>query len=590
MSVKLKTIEQKAGEFKPTFTRMDIDMDLGFLKEFEFIGFDKRPVPKIINLTLNDPAVFAMKCIAILQSALPELHAESETMSQDSLSLIERFSEDLYITADEGISLSGLFGLHPFVVEQSCYRGRMGVFSLIRMVDGKPLIDFRPVDMRYVIYEQGMRGFNWVCYITNHSRAYLMEKYGKDIGDKLSEICWDVYDREDNDFYVGNTGFDTVEPLLSQKHGFKDENGDGYVPFVMEKVPTGSMLAHPDAMMHDGESIFALNRGLYPEMNRLATTLHNLTLASFFGAKQYASEAGEKKKTKALPFGLGVVVSIEKGGGYTLIPVNDIRNATRLEYSMLESRIQRGSLPNIDYGNLTFPLSSVAIGKLTEAKDQIFIPRLSSTASLKKKLTKMGIMQLNAITDSVELGEEGRKKTYKLGDLKGDYALRYKYFAESKEQRLANITEAQSLRGLIPDQALREETLKRRDPQKDLEQLRDEKAEATDVAIMYFRRTETLIKYENYIEAEMSLRSLELILRQRQMQQQLALNPPVSGGEQPPSPMPLLGTDRGGGQPARSGKSEEQREEQEVKIEEALERRAEKGEEGRPAPAFTGGR
>lgn len=589
MSVKLKDVIQKSVEFRPLFNRFDADMDLGLLEAFKFLDFTtKRPIPKIINMTLNDPAVFAMKCTAVLQSAMPTLAVESESLTDEQMTNIEHWSDDLFITADEDISVAGLFGLYPFSVEQTVYRGRVGAFSLCRMVNGKKVIDVRPTDMRYVIYEMGMDGFNYVCFISNHSRSYLIDKYGsvaeQRLGSKMNAITMDVYDREDNDFYISGNISDNEIPLKSQKHGFVDENGKGYVPFVMEKVPTGSMLQHPRALVADGESIFFLNRGLYPEMNRLATTLHNLTLASFFGARQYASKLGEKKKTKALPFGLGVVVSIDIDGGYTLIPVNDIRNATRLEYSMMESRLQRGSLPNIDYGNLTFPLSAVAIGKLTEAKDHIFIPRLQCLAKFKQSLTKMVRKQLVQMGGSIELGEEGHRTVYPVASLKGEYVLKYKYFAESREQRLANITEAQSLRGLLPDDVLRKETLSRKHPEEDLAQLRDERAEATDPAIMYYRRTEALIQKESYLEAEMSLRSLEILLRQREVQKQLSLNPPVqgAGGGQQEAAMPLLGRGEGGGG-ERAGKGEEERMAEQENEGDRVGRLAETGREGRVA-------
>ncbi|KKK57716.1 hypothetical protein LCGC14_3051680, partial [marine sediment metagenome] len=353
-------------------------------------------------------------------------------------------------------------------------------------------------------------------------------------------ICYDVYDRTRHYVYyypdsgaaygVNPIGSANAELIHDTAHPFK-HNGKGYVPVELNTVPAGSYLSHPDAVVHEGESIFALSRDLYPEMNRIATVLHNLTMASFFGARQYASDAGEEKDTEAIPFGLGVVISIEKGGGYTLIPVNDIKNATRLEFSMLDSRMQRATLPSIESGNLTFSLSALAIGRLKESKDLIFVPRLKNLSDQTKGEVKMSFRQFQEVGGEIELGEEGRKRKYQIKDLEGQYSLEVEYFAEAKEERLAAITEAQSQRGLIPDRAIRIETLHRPDPDGDEDALRDEAAEKADPAIALYNRLHSLIdkadlaaEAENNKEADrfdmrakMTLNSLLMILKQRAM-------------------------------------------------------------------------
>ena len=211
--IQLRDVEQKGVEFKPLFARFDADMDLGFMKKFEFIGFDKRPVPKIINLTLNDPALFAVRCQGVLQMASPQLVAQSDTMKPDSLTRMEKFSEDYYTTVDEAVELSGLFGLYPFAVEQAVYRGRIGAFSLNRKENGKPKIDVRCIDTRYLIYEEDSDGFKYACNMTVHSRAYLKRKYNYEVPEgQLTEVCYDVFDREYNDFYIGSAKGDLSIP------------------------------------------------------------------------------------------------------------------------------------------------------------------------------------------------------------------------------------------------------------------------------------------------------------------------------------------------------------------------------------------
>ncbi len=607
--ITIKEIEEKATEFVDIFARNDSDMEKYFIKKYVMLGFDGRPIPKIVNLTLPDLGLFAAQCIGILQGAQPNIVAKSEAMDEEQLRPIENMATDLLVTADEYRQFRGLPPLYLYEVEQSCVRGATQTQVLCRKDKGEWVIDFRSLDRRYHTYDMSAEGMNWSAYAVRHSRSYLREKFSKDIGEELSAICWDVYDRGRHYvyYYAGSGAMYGLNPIGSAEgelihdtaHPFK-RKGKGYVPVVVNKVPAGSYLAHPDALVKDGESIFSLSRELYPEMNRIATVLHNLTMASFFGARQYASEAGEGAEPDAVPFGLGVVVSVEKNGGYTLIPVNDIKNATRLEFSMLESRMQRATLPAIESGNLTFSLSALAIGRLKESKDIVFIPRLKNLSDQTKGEVKMAFWQIEAGGGEIELGQEGHKRNYKTADLEGQYAIEVEYFAESKEERLAAITEAQSQRGLIPDSAIRIETLHRKDPDGDVDALRDEAAEKADPAIALYNRLHSLIdksdaaaeagnnKLANRFDmrAKMTLNGLIMVLKQRAMQRGLTF--PAGGGgnllpqgEQQKSPLALLGTGGGG----RATKTEEQGANEAMDEEERLGRLAETGRQGRPVPS-----
>jgi len=595
----IKDIELKAEEFRPLWERQDKDKDHYWLKPYEMkmIEDDTKAVPRIVNLTLNDPATFAFRSIAILSSANPQTIVEGEHLGDDFTNYIERCLNDFYLTIDETLAPLQLW-LYPYVTEQSCVRGWLAAQNLTRKgKDGKIIVDVRPLDTRYQIYDMGIKNLNWHAYITRKTRSYILERFKHDIGEsKRTEIVYDCYDKKRHYGWLGG-GTDVIQ-VEDSTHPFANENnGEGYVPVVMQKVPSGSMLADEDNIAHDGESIFALDRNLYPEMNRLATILHNLTVASFFGALQYASEAGEKKRVSAPPYGLGVVVAVEKGGGYQLIPVNDIRNATRLEYSMLESRLQRGSLPNIDYGNLSFPLSAVAIARLTESKDQIFVPRLQCFAMFYRQLSQMFIKQLLMFNKPVELGEEGHRRTYEPSKLKGEYAISYKYFSESKEQRLANLTEAQASRGLLSDDYIRREIMHHPNPDEEMNKLRDEQAEKADPAVGLYRRVHSLIdaahnstgqvqkRYD--MEARLTLRTLILMLKQSSATQALQFGETArrqrgQGEQQAKQIMPLL--EAGGGR-TRQGETEEEVNES-ILEEERISRLAETGRQGREQEAL----
>ena len=62
----LKKITNKEEEFYSLFGRMDKDKDLYFLKPFVLKDRQGREVPRVENLTLNDPRYFADRVISIL--------------------------------------------------------------------------------------------------------------------------------------------------------------------------------------------------------------------------------------------------------------------------------------------------------------------------------------------------------------------------------------------------------------------------------------------------------------------------------------------------------------------------------------------
>jgi len=591
--ITLKIIEEKKAEFKPLFDRHDVDLDSYWNVPYEMkmITDKTKPVPQIVNMTLNDAALFAFRSIGILQAANPQTIVSSKERKRNSY--IEEFLENYYLTVDEKMGNRAIIGQYPYQAEKSCIRGSLAAQVLNRKEKGKPVVDIRPLDTRYGWYDMGMDGLNWYAYLTRQSKTYIQEKLDKDIGEEKDALVYDVYTRKKHLAWVGQG--DTAEQRKDETHPYADENdGEGYVPIIFKKVPSGSMLADPENVAHEGESIFALNRLLYPEMNRLATVLSNLTMASFFGARQYASEAGEKANPEDLPFGLGVVASVEKGGGYSLIPVNDIRNASRLEYAMLEGRLQRGSLPNIDYGNLSFPLSGAAIYRLTESKDMIFIPRLQCFAEFYRAMSRMVIKQIIQMGLPIELGDEGFRTEYQPEKLKGSYKIEYKYFSESREQKLAEITEAQAMRGVIPDKAIRIEILKRRNPEQDEDGLADEQSERDDIRIRLLRRVHRLInrreqttggeakRYDT--EAKLTLKALLRILRESTMQDEMALGgaQPAKQIEQGKPPVPLLGQGQGSGQQPQS----EAEVEKDINEEERIARLAETARAGRPQEAL----
>ena len=537
-------VTTKKAELGPLHKRMDIDKDLYFSKLYEMMRPDlpSTKMDNVINVTFNDATTFGMRAIATLGGAQRQTVVKGRNFPEGKAATIEEFTEDSSYNIDERLVSRGILSLDSFLNEQICIRGHLAGRCISRkvkkLIDGKErevfLPDVLPMDSRFFVYEMGVDGMLWGAPFSWRSKASIESEYpetkdkvhGAGVDEGGAEVV-DFYNSENNIIYIGG------DQRKKQKNPF------GYPPFITAQSAAGSMLADKDAYEHRGESIFWANRNLFPELNRTASIFQTLNVGSFAGAVMYESAAGTKaKKPKRPPFGLYNIVPVEKGMGFKPFPVNDIKAAARLFYAILYTRVQQGGLSAIDYGNLTFPLSAVAIARLTASRDQVFTPRIQAKAEFYQQLFKMIIKQFREAGIESKLGREGFLSEYKPADLEGEYQIKFRFFTESKEQEIANLSTAQAARGLLSEHYIRRNFLKVQDPEAEEEQMAVEQAERLDEVLFLYTRASKLIAQERYLEARILANKLVKILLARQL-----------SGVEPPAPGPgAVEQKPGGGQ------------------------------------------
>jgi hypothetical protein len=504
-------IYDRKGEMQPLFDRMDKDKDLYYLAEYKMKQLDGQymPTDRVHNVTLNDPALFAWRANAILSSAHQQIVVESNTMNEKDCRYIEQFLEAVLYEVDVLIGNLGKTGLYPFVVEQADVRGRVcaRVTFYIKKVNGKdvlvPLVT--PWDTRFVTYRNNLDGHVWIAYETERSVEDIKREYPKYELQGDTNIITDYWTSKKNEVLLNDVSKE------NRNHKY------GEVPVIYQIVPAGSQLADSDAISHEGESIFALDRGIWPELNKSASVLQTLNMMTFLTPLQYESEAGELAELPDRPpYGVGTVVAVEKGGGFKNMPVEDIRNATRHLLAMLEGRAQRGALPAVDYGNLTFPLSAVAIAKLTESKDQIFVPRLQAISMFYQKLCRMMIRQYCSKGMAMEFGEEGQRQRYDPANLKGDYTIKFQYYSQSPEQVIANYTVgAAAYESGVSQETIFTDIIKFTDPIGEIIKRRAEDAAKVDPVLMMYDQVHALIDRKKYTQAKLMANTVVRMIRQR---------------------------------------------------------------------------
>lgn len=538
-----KTIEEKESEFSALHSRMDGDKDLCYGKAFKMLTAEGQEMPRVRNVTLPDAKMFARKTISVITAANQQVVVEGEHLKDKETTLIEEFTEDAYLEADNRLAKRGITGMFPYQVEKSCARGHLAARCLARVEKKKLIMDILPLDARYFIYDLGVDGFIWAAYKTTRSKARIKQEYGIDIASD-KEIVWDVWENNGNTIFIG-------EEVRTKPNPYK------YIPFIWQMTPAGYMFGDSDNAGHEGESIFELSRDVFPQMNMTATVLQTLNVKAIKPDYQYESAEGTKaKKPEKAPYGEGTVVPVDKEMGYKLFPIADIHAATRLFYAMFEGRLQRATMAATDLGNLTFPLSGQAIRDLSQ-KDDLVLPRLQALAMFYQQLSRMIIKQYQQWGIKAELGEEGHRRIYNPKDLNGEYTIKYRYFSTSPMEKLANYSVANAAGNMLSDETKRRDILKLEDPDGEVTKVRAELAEKLDPAIALYRLAGSLIDEDKPIEAKLVSERLVALLRQRQMGME-GIQPLGEEVRKPESKelASLLGK---GGTPARASPENEER-------------------------------
>jgi len=553
----VKLIEEREKEIEESglWKRMDDDRKLVELDPYSLTDADGHNIPHSVSVTLNDPAVFAGNVEAALGGAIEQVFVETESYDVDTAE-IESCIKYAFRQANDKLSRRGEFPLEPVIDQSMCRRGSEAarcLFTLKQVQDDEGKIvevvdaDIRPWDTRFVTPIMSDDGMACIGYKTTRSKDDIEAEYPPDeysyptVGAKGAEIR-DIWATDVNIVKIGG------EIILEEPHDY------GRPPVAYQMVSIGSMLADIESRKRRGESIFFLIRDLIPAINQIASVAQSLTLKQLDAAlTQVVGPGGTPSNYDDLT-GPGNVTGTERPDAVQQVPYGDIRRSATLLHAIIEGRIQRGSLSSTDLGTLNFPLSAVALIEIGEGRDKIFLPRLGARGLLKQQLAEMFIEQIIRLgVGSIELGTRGHKRTFSVGDLKGDYQITYQYFVKSPQIDIARVSQAAAYGNLISAKSKRRDVLKLQDPDKEEALIRWEDAELMSPAIRMHRTVRQLLKLaeagDPFAEIEAEILSAEMQVSLKQMMMGGGGQLPTVGREQNPQQplLPMMGS--GGGNP-----------------------------------------
>ena len=552
MEKNIKNITDMEKVFNQRFTRMDNDKNLYLLSKYTLTDEKNKAIPNSISVTLPEPRMFAEKVFAIINSAHMQSRVIGRGLSDGETALIEKCVDDLFTSVDIRLMQRGSRILKPFIIEQDCIRGTIITRNLLKeMPDATYIPDVLPCDARHTVYQFGVDDLLWCAPKFFRSKAMLVSEYPEQEKNIPSGYNIPVYEYADKE---------VIATYVNQTKIREEENTLGYVPYVVVESATGPMLMDDDYFKYRGESIYAVVRDLYPEINRHASILTTLDMLSFLGGLQFPNPLGDAAEPPKEPLrGMRKTIPMDKDARLIPIPINDVRNSSRMIQYLLLSGLQRATFSNLEYGTLTMPLSAVAISKMMGTRDAIVVMRLHDMGLYFRQTAKMLLRQYVEGGLKAKLGEPGLEREYATKVMDKDFAIFYDFTPVSPEQDIANTAVAQQQRALgLSWRSILTNTLKVQDVAGELEMERREIADRMDIAntlldqaISYAERGDELDdraeKELYYTKAELVTQQLETILKQRATGQLTGLNmqgaEPQNGGK----PMlPLLGGGRGG--------------------------------------------
>ena len=516
-----KLIESKERELKSLYDRMDNDAKFAHLDSYKLTVIDdhdkEHVIPGAISITSNKPATHLNTVQAWLMAAKEQMVIEGDIPDKQK-TFLEHFSADALYSADEMRSRRGLGKLYPFWATHICARGWIGTRWMWQQQGNDTYLDGLPCDVRWLTWEYGNDGLNWVNNKTFRSPGFIKSEYGLEVsGTELVEVC-DFWDSKKN------------EILINKKFHKTEKNVVGYPPFVITPAPEGFVLLDKGYVVHLGESIFFLNRGLYNKSNQLDSI--NLTMALKVVAPPYQKPTPAGKES---PYPMpGKMHDYDVGaehGPYDLVPQADMNMADRQSGQKIDNDLKKGGMTDIELGDQFSPMPSSAllVNQQAEIRNRIQQPRLEAIQTHKSQSIKMIIDQYIKF-QFTEIGMKGRRGKYKytgLGD-PDDYTVDFRLTSQSKELDMANAAFAASLKGVLPRMTIMKDIMKFQDPEYQIALLDSEDAAARDPVIKMIREGYGLIdqaertkdedeKARLYKEVEIMAEAIRSIKRQRKV-------------------------------------------------------------------------
>ncbi len=447
----LERIKKQEEILTPRFTRMDGDINRYLLQKYTFVDSKGKPISDSESTTMNDPRVFADKVIAMLGTAERrfEITVGKKGVTIDDCSYAEKFLKYAYSRADENLETMGVYPLGESLDFYSVLRGTIAALCLTQKQGDQYYFSITPVDPRGLIFEYGANGLFYGAIKAKMSPGDIEKNYdgliveGKDI-----EVvdCW-----TDTEHIVWVRG----EIVMQYKHQQKRN------PMIIVGVPTTpSISGISNSIENENESIYAAARDMYTLLNKHMSAWATQNMMGILPPLQ--AKVRRDTEIESPPLGERAMIQLEPEEGIYEIPIKDFSQSHQMFVAQIMARIQRATMANVEYGELSLHgLSALALKDLKRAKDQIFIPRLNAKNYLYRITSYRLLEQFIDGGYPTQLLDKGCEVPFDAAKMRDrNFIIKVKHYAEVPEGNIANMTLAANAKALgLPDRWIYEKQL-----------------------------------------------------------------------------------------------------------------------------------
>jgi len=437
-----KEIRNAKAYLEPRRQRIKEDIDKRYLLEkYIFKDLEGKEHKGINNVTLNDPRFYTDRTIAVLGTATRRFEVLNEDKGLSNS--LEKLIEYLLIRSDENLAYQNIMELDGSLDFTACVEGTIAGRVILYRDGDNWYPEIMPLDPYSVIYVSGKRGCRVVSIESTRAADEIYRDYGIKVNGNTATI---------EDIWTVDQNIIKIDGKIA--NGYPVNHPLGMNPVIVVPCPTTPFLtSRTDAVKYQAESIYAGVRDMYDVLNREATGWSTQNWMGFLPPVYGVLNPG--RKLPQMQYGLGAQISLENGESVQSWPIKDLSVAHQAYFGQIMARIQRATMSNVDYGDLSFELSALAIKRLESAKDQLFVPRLKAKKffmvqvaySLLKQYINGGYpVDLNGLGDKILdwKPEDFRDK---------NFVINVDYYAESPEENIADMTIANTAlnMGLPPE-------------------------------------------------------------------------------------------------------------------------------------------
>ena len=533
-----QAVKDKEGTFKNLYKRMKGDADLAKRKPYTLVDDKNKKIPNCDHVTLPKAANFINRANALIASSNQQIIVAG--VKDANRNNLEAFYNEGFRSADELLVKRNEAIAFTFQSHMINTRGRIGQRIIVEIDEETGLlkVEIIPWDFLFTTYEFDKDGLAWASRWTTQSAATINATYGEGKAKGKTGKVRDFWSRENNYVWV------------DEKVVLSGGNALGEVPVAMALSPAGLHFQDEDMEANRGESILWLSRDLYNEANKIISIVSTLNTGSLFPPLQKEYEEIPKTKPPTPQAGSRTVVPVKKDELFHAMPRQDVYQATRMAWSIVDSHIQQTSFSTSQMGTLQFPLSSLALEELNEGQELVLANSIQALSLMYKESCRIMSKQFIKLEQSVPLKDkEGKEIKISNKDVEEVHDISFTYFTNSRKYILAGISESRDIGNLVDDGYKREHLLKLENPEAVGAAVKAQEANDMHPELKVYEQIASFVEKEKWAEAWMARLKLRKILMAEYAPQEAA---PADRETQPQGGIPLFT-----GAPSRAGGSKQ---------------------------------